>query len=251
MKKYILTLLLLTGINALAQQALNNYKYVVIPSKYEFQKKEDQFGVNTLLKFKFQQLGFETYLDNEDLPKSLKENRCLALTPVIKDAGGMFKTKLSVEVKDCYDKVLFVTKEGFSRSKSYDLAYKEALRNTLTSFGGYRLHFAPKETATKVVSSEVALHEVKVPHVTTANQMQFSFNNDEYLFIKKKTGFSIESKNSTKAIGSCIASTLKTNIYHVELNSKKGIGYFLENGNFMLEIVDNDSVQLLTMVKTN
>lgn len=249
MKKYVFLIVLLSSVGAMAQKALNNYKYVIIPTKYEFQKKADQYGVNTLLKYKFQQLGFETYLDTEQLPEQLMMNKCLSLTPVVNDKGGMFTTKTTVDVKDCHGEVLFTTQEGSSRSKSHEMAYKQALRSALSSFGVYRLNYAPKENA---VASTVKIEKEQktIPAtLTVVNNTKFTFNNQLFLFVKEGINYSI--KQQDDSIGVCVASTLKNNIYHVTFKNQKGIGYFLENGNFMVEIASNNTVQLLTLVKVN
>lgn len=249
MKKYILLFILAFNLSAYSQEALNAYKYVIVPSQFEFQKKIDQYGINTLLKYKFQQLGFETFLDNEEIPMELKVNTCIYITPRLIDSSTMFTTKLTVEIKDCYGKVLFATKEGRSRSKSYEVAYKEALRSSLTYFGSYRLNYTPKNNTVEDVAKLQDELKVKTTPIVVSNTMRYTFNNQEFLFVKEGANFSI--KNKSDVVGVCIASTLKNNIYHVTFKSQKGIGYFVENGNFMLEIIENNSVQLLTMVKVN
>ena len=109
MKKHFLLLLfvLLIGLTAVAQNELNAYKYVVIPSKYDFQKEANEYGINLLLKYKFQQLGFESYLDTDDLPQILRTNTCLYASPVLHTKSNMFKTVVSVELFDCTNKSLF------------------------------------------------------------------------------------------------------------------------------------------------
>ena len=72
MKKHLLLLVLFIGLTAQAQSELNAYKYIVIPSKFDFQKEANEHGLNLLLKYKFQQLGFESYLDTDDLPQELR-----------------------------------------------------------------------------------------------------------------------------------------------------------------------------------
>ena len=143
MKKYILLFVLFLGVTAFAQKELNGYKYVVIPSKFDFQKEANEYGINLLLKYKFQQLGFETYLDTDELPKYYVTIHVCMLTPVLHTKSNMFKTMHSVELFNCYNKSLFTTQEGVSNAKNVKTSYNEALRKSLKSFGDYRLEYVP------------------------------------------------------------------------------------------------------------
>ena len=92
MKKYILIAVLFLGVTAFAQKELNGYKYIVIPTRFDFQKEANEHGINLLLKYKFQQLGFEAYLDTDELPEILRVNTCLYAYPVLHTKENMFKT---------------------------------------------------------------------------------------------------------------------------------------------------------------
>ena len=49
---------------AFSQTNLNNYKYVIVPKKYDFLKEEDQFRLNGLTKFLFEKYGenYKSYI---------------------------------------------------------------------------------------------------------------------------------------------------------------------------------------------
>lgn len=143
MKKHLLLFVLFIGVTAQAQSELNAYKYIVIPSKFDFQKESNEYGLNLLLKYKFQQLGFETYLDTDDLPQELRINTCLYASPVLHAKSNMFKTTVSVELFDCGKKSLYRTQEGSSSSKNFKASYNEAVRKSLNSFQDYKLDYRP------------------------------------------------------------------------------------------------------------
>ncbi|MCF7569556.1 hypothetical protein L3X37_14500 [Sabulilitoribacter arenilitoris] len=143
--------------NALSQTNLNDYKYIIVPKKFDFLKKEDQYRLNSLTKFLFEKYGFTTLLEGENYPDDFKQNRCLGLkSNVIKDSG-MFKTKLTVALKDCNDQVVFTSKVGESRIKEYDKSYNEALRNAFKSFENINYSYVPNsknETTVAKIADE-------------------------------------------------------------------------------------------------
>jgi len=150
MKKYFLLVVMFVGLTAVAQKELNAYKYIIIPSKFDFQKEKNEYGINLLLKYKFQQLGFESYLDTDDLPLELRTNTCLYASPVLHTNSNMFKTVVSIELFDCTKQSLYKTQEGSSKSKSFKISYNEAIRNALKSFQDYKLDYSPKQDTVKL-----------------------------------------------------------------------------------------------------
>ena len=139
-------------IGAFAQTNLNSYKYVIVPNKFDFLKEKDQYQLNSLTNFLFNKYGFEALMEGESYPEDLAKNRCLALrSDVIKDSG-MFKTKLSIEIKDCNDQVVFTSEVGESREKEYKTAYNQALREAFKSIEALNYKYKPSD---KVTSLEV------------------------------------------------------------------------------------------------
>ena len=137
---------------AFAQTNLNSYKYVIVPNKFDFLKEKDQYQLNSLTNFLFNKYGFEALMEGESYPEDLAKNRCLALrSDVIKDSG-MFKTKLSIEIKDCNDQVVFTSEVGESREKEYKTAYNQALREAFKSIEALNYKYKPSD---KVTSLEV------------------------------------------------------------------------------------------------
>ena len=77
MKKKILflTVFCIMTLSIVGQSKINNYKYVIVPSKFEFLKKKDQYQTSSLTKFLFEKYGFNAYLDSDKLPEDLNKNR--------------------------------------------------------------------------------------------------------------------------------------------------------------------------------
>ena len=132
-KIYAFVILCFLSVGMFGQTNLNGYKYVIVPKKFDFLKDANQYRMNELAQFLFEKYGFTAIMEGSDYPDDLAINRCLALrSDVMKDAG-LFKTKLNVELKDCNDRVVYVSEVGESREKEYEKAYNEAIRGAFMS----------------------------------------------------------------------------------------------------------------------
>ncbi len=117
----------------MAQEQLNDYKYIVVPKQFAEFKRENQYQTSTLIKYLFGEKGFEAVYEDE-LPQDLKNNSCLGLRAKLVDGSSMFTTKASVKLENCSGEEVFATKEGKSKEKDYKESYGEALREAFTSF---------------------------------------------------------------------------------------------------------------------
>ncbi len=150
-----------------AQYNLNEYKYVIVPKKYEFLKKANQYRLNELTEFLFNKYGFETLMEGDTYPEDLVRNRCLALKSDVTKDSGLFKTKLNVELKDCNDQIIYTTQTGESREKEYSKAYNEALRDAFKSFETINYKYVPKkndvavETKVEVNNTNAVVNEIQ------------------------------------------------------------------------------------------
>ena len=63
MNKLILVafFLIFSSYLSFAQKNINNYKFIIVPKQYEFQKSEDSYQINSLTKFLFERDGFITF----------------------------------------------------------------------------------------------------------------------------------------------------------------------------------------------
>jgi hypothetical protein len=132
MKKSILFLILFISVIAVSQ-SLNIYKYALIESKFKFQKSANQYNLNTLTKLYFQKIGMQSFLDLDVLPTEVANENCNKIYVSAEENSNMFSTKIKIIIKDCQNKILFISDEGMSREKSYETAYNQAFRMALTS----------------------------------------------------------------------------------------------------------------------
>lgn len=144
-----LLLLLIVTISSYAQSGVNDYKYAQLPSKLEFQKVQDQYRINSTIKFFLEQRGFVTYYDDEIQPQEFASTNCNKFFVNLVRKSTLFSTKLKIELKDCRGKVLLASEEGVSREKELGAAYNEALRIALKSLE--RIKYSGKEKITETV----------------------------------------------------------------------------------------------------
>ena len=127
----LLTLIALTSVSA--QKSLNDYKYIIVPNKFEFLKEADEHRLNSLTKFLFEKYNFDVLMEDEIFPSDYSNNNCLGLKADVLKDSNLFKTKLYVQLKNCKNEIIFTSAEGESREKNFKTAYNLALRNAFKS----------------------------------------------------------------------------------------------------------------------
>ena len=144
MKKNILITLLMLGSVSLVFGQLNDYKYVVIPKKFETFKRENQYRTSTLMKYLFTNEGFAAMYEGA-FPEDLDADPCLGLTADLIDDSSLFSTKVSIAFRVCYGVVVFETQQGKTKTKDYEQAYREAISEAFGSFRGLNYSYNPKK----------------------------------------------------------------------------------------------------------
>lgn len=127
MRQTLILLFFLFGISSFSQ-SVNDYKAVIIPLKYDFQKEQNQFRLQTLIKINLQKNGFQAFYSNEVIPAELND-RCKLLTLDLIKESSFLSTKLILVFKDCYGLEMGRSEVGKSREKEFEGAYKEALES--------------------------------------------------------------------------------------------------------------------------
>ena len=144
MKKTIVLLGLVLVGHLFGYGQLNNYKYIVVPTKFDIFKKENQFQTSTLIKYLLTNEGYNAVYNNA-LPIDLMGNPCLALRMNLVDDSSLFSTKVKLSLVDCNGAVIFETQEGSTKVKEYKQAYKEAISEAFGSLRGLNYTYEPRE----------------------------------------------------------------------------------------------------------
>lgn len=247
-KKIALLIFFLSiGFASIAQKNINNYKYVIIPLKYDFLNENNQYRVNTLTRYLFKQKGFEAFFDEEEFPEELNKDRCKALfADVEKAKGGLFSTKVDIVLKDCFGKEVYRTETGSSREKDFKNAYNEAIKNAFSSIENMDYQYQPLET-TKVedekdvvIESAVDIDEVKAKEevVTSVEVVEVQTDNTTLYAQEKSYGYQV-----VDATPKVVMQLLKTSVADVFIVKDKNaivykeddFWYFSENNGELKE----------------
>ncbi|MFG4004679.1 hypothetical protein ACHRV1_13045 [Flavobacterium aquidurense] len=128
-------------------QSVNDYKAVIVPLKYDFLKSENQYRMSTMTKANLVKAGFQAFYGNEELPEGFGD-RCEFLYVDVKKDNGFLITKLFVEFKDCYGKVVYTSEIGKSKEKDYEAAYRECLDMAFVSINALNYKYNGKTVNT-------------------------------------------------------------------------------------------------------
>jgi len=170
MKLRIISLLVLTyfmNTYTFAQSSLNAYKYVTVPKKFDFQKTEDQYQLNSLTKFLFDKEGFKTLFDLEIKPQEVINSACLNLRLNVSNNSNMLTTKLKLELLNCKNEVVY-SGDGRSKLKVYKKAYHEALRKAFEPLKNLNYKYNPElildvSTKEEEIKEEPSKIEEEIP----------------------------------------------------------------------------------------
>lgn len=153
MKKLLVSILLLSSYIGMSQTELNNYKYIIVPTKFDAFKQENQYQTSTLVKHLLVENGYNAVYDNA-LPEDLLSDRCSGLLLGLEDDSSMFTTKVALTLKDCFSKEIYRTKEGSSKEKDFKTAYSEVIKEAVkSSLSGVGYKYIPQDSRVPMVIS--------------------------------------------------------------------------------------------------
>jgi len=240
MKKLVSICIFIFCTSLFAQGNINSFKYVLVPKQYEFQKKEDQYQINSLTKFLFNKHGFTAIFSEDSYPTDLANNGCLALRAVIKKQPGLFNTKLNISLYNCKNKIVFTTNEGYSKLKDFKRAYHEAIRMSFKDIENldyaYNVKLDDKRKEVKLVKEEKA---VVVPVLKKD-------------IVEKPVAKSIKKINKKKAVSSySIEGKYLIENWGESIISKKGNDFKIVGGdeNFEFATIYKTSMSNLYIIK--
>lgn len=225
MKNIALFVLLFLCVVAYAQQDT----YVLVPKRYEFQKSDDQFQLNSLTKFLLEKQGFKVFFQDE-LPENLLKNPCELLKANVLNDSGVFASRLQLTLTDCLGNQVFVSEKGVSREKEFKKAYQEALRDAVSI--GNKLALFKSNYSKRTVAEKPQIQENKnqesAPH--------------EVLYAQAKNG-GYQLVDSTPKVVMRLSNTSLPDVYIAQDEQKNyGILYKKESI-YVFEFVENEDVK--------
>ena len=238
MKKYILLFLLLTSGVISAQSNVNDYQYVIVPTKFDFLSGENTYRLNTITKFHLTKMGFKVFYSNEQLPREIINDRCDKLYADLEKRPSLLQTKLILVLKDCQNNVVYQSEEGKSRAKNLSIAFPEALDKAFLSFSqlGYAYNGKVlKSNVTRVAPNEPIVREA-IPEAPVSSVK--IDENAAYLFAQPiANGYQLVDK--TPKIVLKIYKTSQPDYFTAQGDGING-ALLKKNGEWILEYYKND-----------
>jgi hypothetical protein len=235
MKKYILTTIFFVSAFASAQNTINDYKYVIVPIKYDFLKEENGYRLNTLTKFNLNKMGFTAFYATEELPAEIASDRCTKLYLDVQKLSSFLSTKLVIVFKDCQNNVVHTSEEGRSKSKEFAVAYPEALNEAFQSLFNFGYQYSGKDVSTFSVAKPAKANVA--PAVTPKSSSEIDETKD-YLFAQPiANGYQLVDK--TPKVVLKIYKTSQPDYFTAQSETKNG-AVIKKDGEWILEYYKDD-----------
>lgn len=232
-------------------QSLNEYKYVVVDNQYEFQNEANQYRLNEMMVFEINKRGLKAFRNIEQLPNDLNIGVCNGLTLKIK-AGGSLRVQMTLEFINCAGQVVLTSKKGIGKTKDYRIAYKEALRDAMTSLDEVNYTYNPNATTLKKPVQKAIAVPTNERNITSIPKPEFVELTGAEIY-KSTTGiYLIQSTESGFDLfkNKAIIGTLKqseSGCYLAHSTDFIGIAY-KKDGDIMIEF-DKNGTQFLVFKK--
>lgn len=235
MKKFLLFFAVLYSAVGFAQ-SINDYKYVIVPARYEWLKEDNKYNLNSLTKMLFEKQGFEVYYPSDKMPDELALDRCKALYADVTNESGLLKTNLAILLKDCSGKIVFKSLEGSSKEKNYQKAYYEALREASQSVNQLNYKYSGKAVVA-TAPAKTAVQPIPVPQQAAT---PVTFNNYNQLFAQPiANGYQLVD-NAPKVVLK-IYKTSQQDSYTAVSETKNGV-VFKRGNNWIFEYYSDDKL---------
>ncbi len=214
--RFLLLLLFFSSLGF--SQSIHDYKTVVVPLKFDFQKKENSFRINTLTKFNLTNAGFDAVYSNELLSMNYGD-RCTLLHVDVVDESSFLVTKLYVVFKDCNGKIIFRSTSGKTREKEYQLAYAEALDQAFVSINA--LHY--KYNGKGAINIQESVAVVPIGTVVATSKDVNAGDKDVLLLFAQPIANGFQLVDSTPKVVMKVFKTSNPGCYIVEKGTLQGV----------------------------
>ncbi|MGK4567155.1 hypothetical protein [Flavobacterium sp. 3HN19-14] len=241
MKKILFFLLLSVTFSGISQ-SVNDYKYVIIPVKYDFQKQQNQYKLSTLTKSYLTKLGFESFYETT-IPAELSGDKCDKLFIDVLKVNSTFKVKVQIVFKDCWGKVIYTSEVGKGIDKEFEKGYPQALEDAFKSVAALNYKYngntqfsgqKPKPEAPQPNTNPVKITEVSQPIAVTSTV------NPDLLFAQP-TANGFQLVDNTPKVVLRLTKTSQADYYMATGDNKQGVVY-KKNSEWIFDYYKDDKL---------
>lgn len=236
----LLTLALILSLSETSAQLLNKdadekYTHFIVPMSFDFIKKENEYQLNSLVRYLFKEEGFKAFLEREIRPDEYYRKPCEALRVDVEKENFIVKTDMTVNLYDCYDRVVF-SATGSSKEKGFREAYREGIKDAFNQLKLILISVMQDADVEEVVPEKRLtldqLEEIKRKEIVE-NSLLYTQDENQLLFFETDETIEVYTKNAEKRIAKL--TPINENMFIYNADDVDGIMRKLENGNFELE----------------
>ncbi|MDI1257300.1 MAG: hypothetical protein PSV16_14495 [Flavobacterium sp.] len=233
--KKIFFLLLIVSFSGIAQ-SVNDYKYVIIPTRYDFQNQENQFKLNTLTKANLTKLGYTAFYETT-IPAELAGDKCDKLFIDVIKVSSTFKVKLKIVFKDCWNKVIYTSEIGKGQDKEYATGYPQALEDAFKSVA--TLNYAYNGNTKFGSPSQSTVKPATITEVSQPIAVSTTVNPNQLFAQPIANGFQLV--DNTPKIVLKLTRTSQADYFMATSDNKQGVVY-LKNNEWLFDYYKDDQL---------
>ena len=219
--------------NLSAQQGVfEGFDYVVIPVKFDFQNKENENQINSLLRYLFKEDGFSVFMDTEEIPTEFKSNPCQGIRLNLEKDFSVNNTYVTIILYDCEGKIVLASR-GETEKQILREAYQEAIRDAFLNIAEANKPASEINTINKEPElSEEAQLQLKLEKIKQES-VAYLLSDKLVYFHPNKEGFELYEENAIESFAELSPIDGKMFIYNSE--DINGVMTKKESGDFELE----------------
>lgn len=242
MKKYLLLLVLLVAVSGFSQ-SVNDYQYVIVPTKFSLFKENDKFRLNSTTKLLLEKYGFRTFMATDTIPNDVGDNNCSKLYADLVQDKSMFLTRVKIVLKDCKERVVYETEYGKSREKEYAIAYNQALRETSNSFDKLNYKYNGKNGIASTSASVPATQVVKPTDISEPlagkdSGLDTTTTTSGVFYFAQPTATGFQVVDNEPKVILRLFNTSQKNVFIGEKGTTKGV-FLSKNGQWFFEYYES------------
>lgn len=214
-------------------QSINDFKAVIVPLKFDFQKRTNEYRLSTLTKFNLNKAGFEAFYVEE--PNTY--DKCSLLYIDVINLKAFLATKMYFVLKDCNGKEIFKSTTGYTKEKEYQLAYTEALNEAFNSL--YAMNYKYNGTTTTATKTIPAVPLTTSTYIPVSTVSSVDTNLTVYYAQPTKAGYQLV--DTTPKLIMKLYKTSKNDYFTAVKDEIQGV-VFLKDNEWYFEYYQNEQL---------
>ncbi|RAR47033.1 hypothetical protein [Flavobacterium lacus] len=243
MKKLLFIAVLLSSFQFFSQ-GLNDYQYVIVPTKFNDFDSENQYRLNTITKFNLEKMGFVAFYENSNIPVEILSKRCdIVMVDVVKGKKFLL-TSVFLTFKDCNGQVIHQSEIGKTKDKDFKTAFPKALEEAFTSLFALNYKYNATKSSTAEPLGEVPPNNVSIslekPKASLPAPLSETTDYSKLLFAQP-TANGFQLVDSTPKVVFKLFKTDNPSMFLAQKGDQNGV-VSLKDGSWFFEYQENEKV---------